>query len=178
MRSRLDGIGAESWFVSREARTCVRPRALLWQSRIANKTRIPHVPDDHSQPGNLATCCRIHQIEARGTSSFSEFCVCSAPPVVPPTTVCRTMIVFAKWDTLFLLHGPMHPERRPTIKLNSLAGNWCKCKYWSDNSWDQAALLRQVVVVPVMQHFQCSFLAGACEAPCQKSSSARLPSSL
>ena len=46
LRSRLDGIGAESWFVSREARTCVRPRALLWQSRIRNKTRIPHVPHD------------------------------------------------------------------------------------------------------------------------------------
>ena len=45
LRSRLDGIRAESWFVSREARTCVRPRALLWQSQIRNKTRIPHVPD-------------------------------------------------------------------------------------------------------------------------------------
>ena len=38
--SRLDGIGDESWFVSREARTCVRPRALLWQSRLKNKKRI------------------------------------------------------------------------------------------------------------------------------------------
>ena len=45
LRSRLDGIGAESWFVSREARTCMRPRALLWQSQIRNKTRMQHVPD-------------------------------------------------------------------------------------------------------------------------------------
>ena len=28
-----------------QARTCVLPRALLWQSRIRNKTRTPHVPD-------------------------------------------------------------------------------------------------------------------------------------
>ena len=49
LRSRLDGIGAESWLVSREARTCVPPRALLWQSRIRNKTRIPHVPDEPVQ---------------------------------------------------------------------------------------------------------------------------------
>ena len=49
LHSRLDGIGAESWLVSQEARTCVRPRGLLWQSQIKNKTRIPHVPDDSPQ---------------------------------------------------------------------------------------------------------------------------------
>ena len=40
-----DGRWAEKWFMDREALAYVCPRALLWQSRLENKTRIPHVPD-------------------------------------------------------------------------------------------------------------------------------------
>ena len=39
------GRWAEKWITGREARTWVRPRALLRQSRLKNKTRIPRVPD-------------------------------------------------------------------------------------------------------------------------------------
>ena len=34
------------WHTFCAVRTCVGPRALLWQSQIKNKTRIPHVPHE------------------------------------------------------------------------------------------------------------------------------------
>ena len=49
----LVGQWAKQRFMGQAACTFVRPRSLLWQSQLKNKTRIPQVPDVHSKAMHL-----------------------------------------------------------------------------------------------------------------------------